>query len=274
MLSTKESRFVVTAVLDDAPHYAGSSHDDTVARRLGYRGALVPGAFIYGYMSRFAVETWGAQWAKHGSIEARFRRPVYDGDRLELTASALRDTGSGRVADIVVRNAAMEDVAVGSVGLPDLAPAAPSVADHPIRPRTGTPPVVAAGELRAGSPLTTRNAVLTQEAFETSLRDFSETHPLYTRGIVHSGCLMRLAMGDGNTSFTFPTPVIFVAVKSQHFGLAAPGDRLATAGTITAVYERKGQHYFESSEMLIANGERPIGLFRRTAIYAMRGPAG
>jgi hypothetical protein len=122
--------------------------------------------------------------------------------------------------------------------------------------------------------LTTRDAVLTREAFETSLRDFGETHPLYANDIVHSGCLMRLAMGDGNTSFTFPTPVIFVAVRGQHFALAAPGDRLATAGAITSVYERKGQHYFESRELLIANGETPIGLFHRTAIYAMRGPAG
>jgi hypothetical protein len=271
MLSDKEpSSLAVTARVGENPRYAGSSHDDDVARQLGFRGALVPGAFIYGYMSRFAVRTWGTTWAEHGRIEARFRRPVYDGDQLLLTASPLRRSDDGLVADVSVRNAAAEEVAVGLVGLPDRFPLPPSLADNPVRPLVGPPPAVGAGELREGTPLTTNNAVLTRDAFETSLRDFGETDPLYREGIVHSGCLMRLAMGDGNGSFTFPTPVIFVAVQAHHFGLAHPGDRLATSGRISAVYERKGQHYFESRELLIANGERPIGLFHRTAIYAMR----
>jgi hypothetical protein len=43
---------------------------------LGFRGALILGAFVYGYMSRFAVATWGAAWMERGTIAARFRRPV------------------------------------------------------------------------------------------------------------------------------------------------------------------------------------------------------
>ena len=77
-------------------------------------------------------------------------------------------------------------------------------------------------------------------------------------------------MGDTNQSCRFPTPVIFVAAETQHLGLARPGDRLATSGVVTAIYERKGQHYFESEELLIADGVRPIARFQRTSIYAAR----
>jgi hypothetical protein len=37
---------------------------------------------------------------------------------------------------------------------------------------------------------------------------------------------------------------------------------------VTAVYERKGKHYFESEEYLIADGTAVVARFRRTSIYA------
>ena len=84
---------VVDIRLDDDPRYKGSIHDDDVARARGYRAALVPGAFIYGHVSRLAIEAWGEDWAKRGAIGTRFRRPVYNGDRLTLEAGPLEKQG-------------------------------------------------------------------------------------------------------------------------------------------------------------------------------------
>ena len=42
----------VHVTLDDAPHYKGSIHEDAVARARGYKAALLPGAFVYGHVSR------------------------------------------------------------------------------------------------------------------------------------------------------------------------------------------------------------------------------
>jgi acyl dehydratase len=260
----------VVARLDASPRYAGSSHDEAVARTLGFRGALIPGAFVYGYMSRFAIATWGLAWAERGTITARFRRPVYDGDALVVQASPLRDD-NGAVADMSVRNAAGEEVASGAIGLPATAPAMPDLARFSVQPIADPPPAIAAGALQVGHHLGTRDAVLTPSAFAESLDAFGETHAIHrAQRVVHSGCLLRVAMGDTNQSCRFPTPVIFVATRTQHLGIARPGDRLATSGVVTAAYERKGQHYFESDELLIADGARPIARFHRTSIYAAR----
>lgn len=256
--------------LDDSPRYKGSVHDDEVARRLGYKAALVPGAFVYGHMSRLAIEAWGTTWARHGSMSARFRRPVYNGDVLTVEASAVETLGSCARSAVVMRNEEGEEVALGWIGMPAGEPETPpALATCPIQPFSEPRPAIAAGGLKVGTRIGSSERMLTEEDFRISLSAFDERHPLYTDpGFVHSGCLIRLAMSDTNRSFVLPSPVVFVAGEAQHFALVFPGQRLATSGTITAVYERKGKHYFESEEYLIADGSTIAARFRRTTIYA------
>jgi acyl dehydratase len=253
--------------LDDDPRYKGTIHDDAVARARGYKAALVPGAFVYGHIGRVAVEAWGRPWAESGGMGARFRRPVYNGDRLTISATALAGNAAMRRAEIAVVNEEGEEVASGWVGLPDTPPPAPDTQGYGILPRPAVPPMVAAGGLKVGMPLTTADKALTDEEFRKSLAAFDERHPLHAReGIVHSGCLMRLAMGDTNNSFKFPSPVVLTAVETQHFGLVRPGQRLATVGRIADAYLRKGKYYLESEEFMSADGV-PVAWFLRTQIY-------
>lgn len=256
--------------LDDSPRYKGSVHDDEVARRLGYKAALVPGAFVYGHMSRLAIEAWGTAWARHGSMSARFRKPVYNGDVLTVEASAVETAGSCTRSAVVMRNQDGEEVALGWVGMPAAEPEPPpAIETCPIRPFSEPRPVIAAGGLKVGMRIGTSARVLTEEEFRISLSAFDEKHPLYTDlGFLHSGCLIRLAMADTNRSFVLPRPIVFVAGEAQHFALVFPGQCLATSGTITSVYERKGKHYFDSEEYLIADGRTIAARFRRTTIYA------
>src|SRR6266567_3634604 len=60
-------------------------HDDTVARRFGFAGGLVPGVDVMAYMMHLPVEKWGRAFLECGLIEARFVEPVYDGEIAELT---------------------------------------------------------------------------------------------------------------------------------------------------------------------------------------------
>ena len=255
--------------LDDDPGYRGSVHDDAVARRMGFRAALIPGAFVYGHVSRIAIDAWGADWARRGAMGARFRRPVHDGDVLTAQASALAETGAEQRAEVILRNQEGEEVATGWVAMPLAEPLPPAVADCPILPLPDPPPAVEAGGIAVGTRLGSRNAVLTEEEFRRSLAAFDEHHPIYLdSGLVHSGCLIRRTMFDANRSFRFPAPVVFVAGEAQHFAPVAPGQRLATSGTVTAVYERKGRHYVETEELLVVDGARVAARFRRTSIYA------
>src|SRR5437868_13279656 len=60
-------------------------HDDTVARRFGFRGALVPGVAVFAYMAHVPVAHFGRAWLERGEAECRFLKPVYDGDVARVT---------------------------------------------------------------------------------------------------------------------------------------------------------------------------------------------
>ena len=47
-------------------------HDDTVARRFGFSGGLVPGVDVMAYMMHLPVAKWGRAFLERGLIEARF----------------------------------------------------------------------------------------------------------------------------------------------------------------------------------------------------------
>jgi acyl dehydratase len=59
-------------------------HSDDIARRYGFRGALVPGVAVYGHLVQPLVNHLGAAWLGHSTGSVRFLKPAYDGDRLTL----------------------------------------------------------------------------------------------------------------------------------------------------------------------------------------------
>jgi acyl dehydratase len=267
METTFPREYDVHILLDDAPHYKGSIHDDAVARARGYKAALIPGAFVYGHISRGAIEAWGQDWAERGAMSARFRKPVYNHDDIRVSLGPVEDDGTHLRSAASVRNGDGEEVATGWIALahepvPPPDPSSLKVLDLP-----ADPPAVKAGELPVGAPLHSRQRVLTIEDFRVSLSAFAETHPLYQNpGFVHSGMLMRTGMGDVNSGWKFPAAVVLVEAETQHFRPVYPGQTIRTAGQIADTYERKGKHYFVTDEVLLADG-LPAARFRRTQIY-------
>lgn len=261
----------VTARVGVDPRFAGSIHDDRAAAAYGYQGALVPGPLVYGYMSRIPVQLWGSEWLERGTMSSRNRRPAYDGQEVTITALPVEEDASGLRMRIVTRDAAGNELATGEATLPRRAPARPDPSGFTVRPVQDSPPFVSAGGMRVGDLLCSNVIEFTPELQRESLADFGDTWPGYLDdGIAHAGYLMRRAVRDGVLSFTYPTPGIFVSGWTQHYALARVGDRLVTAGRVTDVYERKGQHYFDTEQVMIANGETVVAMFRRSSIYAAR----
>ena len=60
-------------------------HSDEIARRYGFRGALVPGVAVYGHLTRPLVECYGEDWLGHSTSSVRFLQPAYDGDTLQIS---------------------------------------------------------------------------------------------------------------------------------------------------------------------------------------------
>src|SRR5258705_4826954 len=60
-------------------------HDDTVAKRYGFSGGLVPGVAVLAYMMHPPVAKWGRDFLERGVVEGRFTKPVYDCELADVT---------------------------------------------------------------------------------------------------------------------------------------------------------------------------------------------
>src|SRR5690242_14896660 len=78
-------------------------HDDSVAAQYGFRGGLVPGVTVYGYMASAVLEFFGNGWLERGAMDVRFHEPVYERDEVEI---AVAEDGDGRVCVVTGKSAA------------------------------------------------------------------------------------------------------------------------------------------------------------------------
>ena len=237
-------------------------HDDSVARRFGFTGGLVPGVDVYAYMAHPPVARWGRAWLERGTAECRFGKPVYDGAIAEVTELP---TSAGM--DIRVESGGVE-CATGSAALPANAAASPDLADwRETTPPTERPPA-SPTSLAQGTWLSIRPLHLTEEFVANYLRDVRETDPLFAREkLAHPGLFPRC----GNWALSHNVvlgPWIHVGSKVQHYGVARVGETLTVRAQVTANYEHKG-HLFVELDMLVLN-PGPVARIAHTAIYLPR----
>ncbi len=102
-------------------------HDDATAKRFGFRGGLVGGVHVYAYMTHLPVQRWGRAWLERGTGDARFGKPVYEGDiAANYRGGRRRRPGTDR--DQCGR--ALRHRACGATGI---ASSVPSLRDVPVR---------------------------------------------------------------------------------------------------------------------------------------------
>jgi len=261
-------RLEVTAILDPSPAYAGTSHEDATARAMGFRAALMPGVFVYGHAMRVAVQGWGLDWLARGRARVRFRRPVYDRDRLLVERGPLERNGDSVTAPVTVTRAETGEVVLeGSFGLAGRPPEPP--AELPLLPTFEPRLPVRPGTLEDGLQLGTGVAVIDADTVARSLADFHETEAIYAeRALIHSGCLIRRTMRDALGNLALPMPVIFAGVAVQNLAPAPVGVACSTSARISRVWEARGRHFFETDEWLLADGV-PVARHVRQNLYAM-----
>ena len=75
--------YELTAV-NFAEESANKIHSDDVAKDYGFAGGLVPGIAVYGYMTHPMVERFDRDWLDRGHMDAKFIKPVYDGEPVRV----------------------------------------------------------------------------------------------------------------------------------------------------------------------------------------------
>ena len=233
-------------------------HDDEVAGRFDFRGGLVPGVDVYGYMTHLPVARWGRAWLERGSATCRFQKPVYDGEDAIVTAS---ETASGLESH-------GELCATGVATLPAALPASPGLGDDPPAP-PATRPRADERSLAVGVLLGMKPLRVTPDVAARYLDDLRETDPLYAReGVVHPGLILRTCNWALMHNVILG-PWIHVGSTVEHFAVARVGDELSVRARVRANYERKGHRFVELDAVVVANSA-PVALIAHTAIYRPR----
>ena len=242
-------------------------HDDEVARRFGFTGALVPGVEVYAYMMHLPVERWGRAFLERGVAECRFASPVYDGEIALVEASGQGD------AMVMEVNSQGRRCATGSARMPAHPALLPTVTDFP----PGEPPLPDARptgdelSLPVGGWLHSFALTIGASDASTYLEEVRETDGLYAReGLVHPGMVLRLCNKALLQSVKI-SPWIHVGSVVQNHGVAKVGETLVAHGRIAGNYEKKGHRFVEFDALVLAGGTRPVAGVRHIAIYRPRG---
>jgi acyl dehydratase len=238
-------------------------HDDTVARRFGFSGGLVPGVDVMAYMMHLPVEKWGRAFLERGLIEARFVKPVYDGEIAELTGEE-RDG----VLSIEVQSRG-QLCGTGSASLPASAPSF-SLADFSEVAAVAERKPVDAKSYEVGKWLGAIPRAWAGDAATEYLADIRETDAIYAReNLGHPGLLPRV-MNKVLVDNAILGPWIHVGTRMQLLSAAGIGDELTARARVTGNYDKKGHRFVELDALVVANGTTPLAHCQHIAIYQPR----
>jgi hypothetical protein len=221
-------------------------HDDQVAATYGFRGGLVPGVTVYGYMLAPIVET-SPEWLERGSMTLRLIEPVYDGEEVIVQAHASDD---GSIA-VIAERAAGTLCARGIASIRDasLSPPQP-LPEYPL-PGTEQRPTPSPDTVIPGQLLGTVAVPL----------DLSGWRPYSERLLQYSNDVLARNFRLG--------PWIHTASEIDNWGVAREGDVISARSRIRERFDRKG-HEFAVLDVTLVVEDRLIQTVRHTAIYKPR----
>jgi acyl dehydratase len=238
-------------------------HDDTVARRFGFSGGLVPGVDVMAYMMHLPVAKWGRAFLERGLIEARFVKPVYDGETADVTGEE-----KDGVLTIAVESRG-QLCATGSATLPAAAPSL-SLTDFSETAAVAERRPVDAMSYQLGKWLGTVPRSWAGDAATEYLADVRETDPIFAKeGFSHPGLFQRI-MNKVLVDNAILGPWIHVGSKMQLLAPARSGDELIARAKVTGNYEKKGHRFVELDALVVANGRTAVAHCQHIAIYQPR----
>jgi hypothetical protein len=239
-------------------------HDDSVAQKFGFSGGLVPGVDVLAYMIHPPVARWGRDFLERGLIEARFTKPVYDGETVDVIAEPAGDGLTLRVAgaggDVRASGTASLTARLPKLALENFPATAPVETRLPVHP----------GSFAQGHWLGTLPRNWAGQAGADYLADVREADPIYPReGLVHPGVLQRI-MNKVLVDNVILGPWIHVGSTMQLLAAACCDDELAARARVTANYEKKGHRFVELDAVIVANGVTVVAHCQHVAIYQPR----
>ena len=255
-------RWTVQA-LNDARDSNNPMHDDTVARKLGFAGGLVPGVTLFGYLTRPFSALFGEAFLSGASMDIRFRRPVYEGTWVSTAVEITDVEGDAAVFAAQLLDEQGEACVLATVTLPEpgrTPRALPPERPLPTQRRPATP-----DSLRAEPVFGTLAGVVSWRdaaAYTAMLGD----DPVRYAGLVHPAWLLRQAnlVVDCNLELG---PWIHVGSEISFLGSVRANEPWTARGEVLALSTHKGREYADLD--IAIGGATPALRVRHKVIYRM-----
>jgi acyl dehydratase len=249
-------------------------HDDSVARRYGFPGALVPGVTVYAYLTHPLVQGLGVGWLERGSISVRFRRPLLDGDEVVVSGEITERDARGVSAVVKAMTERAGECAVATVSLPAGLPTPVNPALYREAPLPAERPPVSRERLQSVAVLGTPVAPYDEARGTEYAETVSDPLAVYrgATGYVHPAFYLQQANRVLSQNVQLG-PWIHVGSVVRHLGAARIGDTLRALGNVRSLYDKKDRQYVELDVVIIAGERRAVAHVLHTAIYRLPLPA-
>ena len=234
-----------TVIAHHASHQSHNRmHKDGLPQKLGFRGAFVLGVANYGNMTRALVARLGEAWLSRAVIEARFIKPVCEGDRLRIETisvgdnayevTAFNETTGGEVC------ARMQTSTPHPFPAPDIAAnSKPNEWDGPVTQRRTW------DNITIGQAYRSLNLTLSANDNAHWLRILEDDLPLYTTGEhppLHPAHVLRLVQEGYNNQFIGDNAVHGSSRAVIHKMLRV-GDPVHILTVPVKLWEKKDNHW-------------------------------
>jgi hypothetical protein len=249
-------------------HSENRMHSDEVARRFGFRAALVPGVTVFAHMTRPLVERLGERWLGKGIAEVSFAKPAYEGDVLTVTTRA-DASGSGYALECT--NAEGTELARMSSHVPASAPAIDPRSDMPPAPPIAERPLVTWELMEVGKPFPALRWAPTAADNAQWCEDVRDDLGIYRNGEdapIHPGLALRQANFVLRNRFTLPA-WIHTGSRIVFHDVLRVGREYEVRAVPEEKWERKG-HQFVRLYVAIRGGSGTMAEIAHTAIFNPR----
>jgi acyl dehydratase len=251
--------------VNNATESANPIHRDDAARASGFRGGLVGGMSLYGYLSLPAIDWWGDAWLVNGSMTARFRSPVYHGDELQIRVHpGAADTAARRVDLVNSDGRICAEALIGpptSNGPRTEVSSYRSSASGAELPLIGYPTLSSLPDLAAYDFCARVDDELVDAAARTGLASLG--------GVAHPKVVAAASIAIMYATFRAEGPRIHVGLATRQLGAVRYGDPLRARGRIVRAWRFKDRTYATNDVLVIDATDRAVLNVQNTTIWEL-----
>lgn len=239
-------------------------HSDDIAKKFGFRGALVPGVAVYGHLSYPLVANYGEAWLGHSVTDLRLLKPAYHNDPLTLTLhdGSPEDEGAEQVD---CHNTAGELLAVLRNETPAQLPQPEDLASFGTDYKTPERVEIAWDTVHEGQPFIPWEVTITPDMNRTKTEQVADSLAVYET-CAHPHLLCSLANTALTNEYVMPT-WIHVGSQMRHRKIVRVGDTLTVRCATLEKWRKKGHEFIRLYVSFWRDGEELTTDIAHTAIF-------